>query len=116
MTNHTPGPWTIDHQQIGPPGEPVALLCDMTAPSPGTVVEWPRGEYWLLTDDPFDDAENEANARLIASAPELLAALENLSDWFGEVDEINESLLDWFGLHKVLDRTTAAIVKARGGE
>ena len=80
MTNHTPGPWTIDHQQIGPPGEPVALLCDMTAPSPGTVVEWPRGEYWLLTDDPIYDAENEANARLIASAPELLAALENLSE------------------------------------
>jgi len=27
---HTPGPWTIDHQRIGPPGEPVALLCDVT--------------------------------------------------------------------------------------
>ena len=52
----------------------------MAKHTPGTVVEWPRGEYWLLTDDPIDDAENEANARLIASAPELLAALENLSE------------------------------------
>ena len=71
---HTPGPWTVDHERIGPPGEPVALLCDTTATEPGTVVEWPRfGEV-------VDDTENEANARLIASAPALLEALENLMD------------------------------------
>ena len=74
---HTPGPWTIDHERIGPPGEPVALLCDSHAPESGTVVEWPRfGEV-------VDDTENEANARLIASAPDLLAALMQIMDFEG---------------------------------
>tara|TARA_Y100000310_G_C20579688_1_gene762327 strand:- start:478 stop:1086 length:609 start_codon:yes stop_codon:yes gene_type:complete len=75
FTKHTPGPWTIDHERIGPFGEPVALLCDMTASSPGTVVDWPRGTEVA---EVADDAENEANARLLASAPFLLAALEGL--------------------------------------
>jgi hypothetical protein len=78
-TKHTPRPWTIDHERIGPFGEPVALLCDMTASSPGTVVDWPRET------EVADDAENEANARLLASAPELLRALENAYadiNWF----------------------------------
>ena len=75
---HTPGPWTIDHERIGPPGEPVALLCDGHAPESGTVVEWPRfGEV-------VDDAENEANARLLASAPDLLEALEAIAKTFAE--------------------------------
>jgi len=85
-TQHTPGPWTIDHERIGPPGEPVALLCDTTASTPGTVVEWPRfGEV-------VDDAENEANARLIASAPALLEALEDaLADLEGIMPEYEPS-------------------------
>jgi len=31
-----------------------------------------------------DDAENEANARLLASAPDLLAALIQLMEWEGD--------------------------------
>ena len=78
ITGHTPGPWTVDHERIGPWGEPVALLCDSHAPESGTIVEWPRfGEV-------VDDAENEANARLLASAPELLAALTQLMEWEGD--------------------------------
>ena len=68
---HTPGNWTIDHERIGPPGEPVALLCDMTAPHGATVVDWPRGDG-----EAVDDAENEANARLLAAAPALLEAAQ----------------------------------------
>ena len=70
---HTSGNWTIDHECIGPPGEPVALLCDMTAPNVATVVDWPRRDA-----EAVDDAENEANARLIAAAPELLHSVEEL--------------------------------------
>ena len=70
-TNHTPGPWTIDGERIGPPGEPVALLCDINAPESGIVVDWPR-----MPGEAVDDAENEANARLIASAPALLRILQ----------------------------------------
>ena len=74
-TQHTPGPWTVNHERIGPPGEPVALLCDTTATEPGTVVEWPR--FGAVADDSdVDDSENEANARLLASCPDLLNAIE----------------------------------------
>ena len=66
---HTPGPWTIDRQRIGPPGEPVALLCDVNDSMTGTVIDWPRGND-SATAMSIDDAENEANARLIAAAPE----------------------------------------------
>lgn len=72
MTDHTPGPWTIDHERIGPGGEPVALLCDTNAPRSGAVVEWPR-----MPGEVVDDAENEANARLLASAPQMLEAIES---------------------------------------
>jgi len=70
MTDHTPGPWTIDGERIGPGGEPVALLCDTNAPRSGTVVDWPR-----MRGQEVDDAENEANARLIASAPDMASAI-----------------------------------------
>ena len=77
-TKHTPGPWIIDHHRIGPWGEPVALLCDMAASSPGTVVEWPRMPE-QSSFETIGDAENEANARLLSSAPLLLAALEEVA-------------------------------------
>jgi len=106
---HTPGPWTIDHERIGPWGEPVALLCDSHAPESGTVVEWPRfGEV-------VDDAENEANARLIASAPDLLAALMQLMEWEGDEpgtytdpDTQDRAIVVW---QDAFD----AIAKAKGG-
>ena len=82
MTQYTPGPWTIDHQRIGPYGDPVALLCDVHDPMTGTVIDWPRGNY-SGTAMSIDDAENEANARLIAAAPDLLAALKQIMEWEG---------------------------------
>jgi len=87
-TNHTPAPWTIDHERIGPPGEPVALLCDTNAPKSGTVVEWPRyGEV-------VDDAENEANARLIALAPDMVSAIESAGRIVGQVLDSPKMTLD----------------------
>jgi len=71
---HTPGPWSIDHQRLGPPGDPVALLCDVNDRLASTVIDWPRGNDSGPAMS-INDAENEANARLIAAAPELLAAL-----------------------------------------
>jgi hypothetical protein len=63
--SHTPGPWTIA----------------MDEPYDLRVVAGNRGicEVWL-DDAPVVDFNNEQhdNARLIAAAPDLLAALENL--------------------------------------
>ena len=55
MSKHTPGPWEVIGSTIAPSG----LLADEVA----TVAIQPR------------DGEKQANARLIASAPELLEAL-----------------------------------------
>jgi hypothetical protein len=84
--SYTPGPWTIDHQRIGPPGEPVALLCDVHDSMTGTVIDWPRGND-SGTAMSIDDAENEANARLIAAAPELLEAIATAGRIVGQVQD-----------------------------
>jgi hypothetical protein len=102
---HTPGNWTIDHERIGPPGEPVALLCDMTAPHGATVVDWPRGDG-----EAVDDAENEANARLIAAAPDLLAALEA----YDQFARANDDWDDGEGMFDFILKARAAIAKATG--
>ena len=64
QTKHTPGPWHIGVRTFhagrdvyGPKGEPVAVADDAITATP----------------------EAEANARLIAAAPDLLAALEALT-------------------------------------
>jgi hypothetical protein len=65
--NHTPGPWTIDEKNgfVICSDNPIAdrLICD---PS------WDEdtGQSW---------AEVEANCRLIAAAPEMLEALQNMT-------------------------------------
>jgi len=56
MPNWTPGPWFVD--------------------SAGDVC---AGEFCVsITAGPWDEQDLEANARLIAAAPELLEALQNL--------------------------------------
>ena len=61
-TKHTPGPWIAEKDETA---EVWDIRCE-----DGTVA---------MTDD-WDKETNEANARLIASAPELLAALKNEHD------------------------------------
>lgn len=63
MNKHTPGPWNATtqngvHWVDDPKGNPVV--------------------HWAGFDSSFSREQNEANARLIASAPDLLAALESL--------------------------------------
>ena len=63
MTQHTPGPWNVDGAEITDGKEPLALCCS-----------------------------TEANARLIAAAPELLEALTTLVNEMGMDDPTEESL------------------------
>ena len=74
-TKHTPGPWRLEKQVAGRDwtsiGAPVATvggeaLCESVEFIVGTVSDFgPHGEQ-----------ETEANARLIAAAPDLLEACE----------------------------------------
>jgi hypothetical protein len=96
QTKHTPGPWHIGVRTFhagrdvyGPKGEPVAVADDAITATP----------------------EAEANARLIAAAPCLLACLEAL---VGEAD-LGEVDLDDDDRAK-LEQARAAIAKATGGQ
>jgi hypothetical protein len=74
---HTPGPWTAirrpDDPEVGREGEWIVLM--------GEVVNgaWPEHDSTLL-----DGPCGEANARLIAAAPDLLAACTEALDWMTE--------------------------------
>lgn len=73
MAGHTPGPWTVADQG------PSDLYILATAP---------RALIGRVdTDDRADRREAEADARLIAAAPELLALVHQLIEWERETDD-----------------------------
>jgi len=101
MSAHTPGPWRRD---IG-----AGLRGDVRAEN-GRMVAVCWG---INTGDPYRPAykaECDANAHLIAAAPELLRELKKVHSWLGK-------LTDWHGAEDPdLDGIRAAIAKAEGGD
>jgi len=65
-TKHTPGPWSINRYDT--------YDKDIVIREPGVRVDF----------DDVDQDEQEANARLIAAAPELLEALNAMMDGYDE--------------------------------
>ena len=88
-TKHTPGPWTTDSKERT---DTARYIMAAARPFPHTIARI----------DLVNRAEDEANAALMAAAPELLEALEALISPVGVVM-----------LHD-LDRARAAIAKVRG--
>lgn len=87
-TQHTPGPWAFIPETFA--------------------IE--SAEGWPIAGTLHDiTPQREANARLIASAPELLAALQSLTTWVEEpaLDEAGED-----GKQNRLGIAKAAIAKA----
>jgi len=91
--NHTPGPWIND------------------ASHP----EWERNVIWAndvvvahVVDDQHGNAD--ANARLIAAAPELLSELKRMLSLWEEAIGYEKDYMD------MGDPARAAIAKAEGGE
>jgi hypothetical protein len=71
MSGHTPGPWSIfDHHD--------ATRINVRGPNEEFVADCADGFYSDETDDWVMADESLPNARLIAAAPNLLAALEVL--------------------------------------
>jgi hypothetical protein len=83
---HTPGPWTYAKGSIRGPDD-----------------------AFIVPDSPYT---SEADARLIAAAPDLLAALEKFPSWGGPIDAAEDYDLLIRGEWLLLAR--AAIAKARG--
>lgn len=99
QSKHTPGPWKTDLEKHDAPHQ------DIKISSPHMLGEICR----VWQDDACHDNNPEqiANARLIAAAPELLEALEDLAS------ESVETFAHWPDLKK---QVYAAITKAKGEE
>lgn len=99
---HTPGPWT--HRQAYTTGEPVEQVIQR-----GTEV---LSSVHDLGNDRRD--EHDANARLIAAAPELLEALETIADVPLKGEEGAGRGLDRHDASGFIRIARAAIAKATG--
>lgn len=120
QSQHTPGPWQTAGRAIYTPsawkngrdsGQVMVAQCfaepDREMPD--------SAEFLGAVKLPGNDCEADANARLIASAPELLAALEawlNCHDTAGTTPS-DEAFAEPF--RSILKQARAAIAKAQGG-
>lgn len=95
MTAHSPGPWA---KRIWRHPGKADTVCIVDAQD-REIVAWPGFDGLDLT-----KAEIRANARLIAAAPELLAALNIARGW----------LEGWASAEHQLELIDAAIEKATG--
>ena len=105
MSKHTPGPWTLGKGTVRVRTEEneqghTRLVAECYTTNQGI-------RY------PYDFEEREANARLIASAPELLDVLKDLLYDLDTVDShaLNETVLP---IWEDIDRAKAIIAKAEG--
>jgi len=89
MSTHTPGPWTLTTvpTQVG--------ICHKIGPFPDTRGNGKPMHACVYVDGVYR-AEHEpallANARLIAAAPELLAALKRAASWIKSEAEGNDEM------------------------
>lgn len=97
--NHTPGPWHINTIEANPHTvhSDRGLVATCMLPPPFGPETWSGHTVY----------ETEANARLIAAAPELLAALEGLLSVVNV--RIDDPRIELF------DAARAALAKAKGG-
>ena len=99
MSKHTQGPWVIDESYFNGSINTVCRTRHVAMVS-------------MYQSKPGDGEENRSNARLIAAAPDLLEALEDLkreiilSDV--DMDYIDSHFKPW------IEKARAAIAKARG--
>lgn len=103
---HTPGPWTswdFDGRiYITPAAAPCLYVADINGPQ-----QDPEGNYPAKR-------QREANAALIAAAPELLAALEAVHNWWTLTPAFQNGEDDMPAA--VFDGIINAIAKAKGAQ
>jgi hypothetical protein len=94
---HTPGPWCVSNIGLTNDGQRPVTSANRRIALIDAVVVLPPKNMWRS-----ECAEREANALLIAAAPDLLAAMEQLSE------------SPMFMAIEGHSAATAAIAKARG--
>jgi hypothetical protein len=99
MGKHTPGPWKAVPQHTT-----VAGFWEEN----GINIEGPNGEEIIGTEGIFNGEFDEANAALIAAAPELLEALKEAATVLARLDTLRHIEPQF----PALDKARAAIAKA----
>lgn len=108
----TPGPWTAkdengmylcDHEWHTE-SDSASLTCSAPIHANGEVVAIAVTEGWR-------EAKIDANARLIAAAPDLLEALQEI---VGFVDREGPASQEWKAISESCEKANAVIAKATG--
>ena len=103
MTKHTPGPWHINTAGSASRGKPFKIT-EIYVYAPDT-----QDDTAICADviDPVTQEPSEANARLIAAAPDLLEALQTIVKSLSDQDD--EGMIEHA---EPMIRARAAIQKA----
>jgi hypothetical protein len=114
-TTHTPGPWRLGKPFNGFIWGPDPTRGDQSG------ANWPLAEILPYRNGQRCTEEDEANARLIASAPELLEALENLITECQKarpyiVLSDDDGMAAYSATAKSIQSARAAIAEATGSE
>jgi hypothetical protein len=102
---HTPGPWNVEH----PYGEPGVYVA---GPNTGLIAKLCAPDSHLFNAD--KPVSIDANARLIAAAPELLAALGSIETFAADY-ETDSPVQRGLKLKGIVTLARAAIAKATKG-
>ena len=105
-TKHTPGPWYVD------PDNPTMIL-DAPLATAKEIVAQCGVSAKLGIARHISIASSQANARLIATAPELLEALKEARRWMSGIPAENGATCETKA--QMSDMVDAAIAKAEGG-
>lgn len=103
LNAHTPGPWKTYRGAVWSTHESVS----------GPVTKGMRTNHVCAISErlKMPDGEREANARLIAAAPDMLAALEAI---ISQMDQGGQGATQVFNRDACIQHARAAIAKARG--
>ena len=106
---HSPGPWKVDIWGYSHATPPRKELCIQNKDLRLAVLDWDEGQ-----DNPYTVAEQtaQANARLIAAAPDLLKALIEAQAALRKALPFCPADAEAHHVGEVLDEVNAAIAKA----
>jgi hypothetical protein len=103
MSEHTPGPWNLEDEET--------MGCRTIVTTADIDLSDGRSREVCTTHGLANDQEDEANACLIAAAPDLLAAVKSRK---AELDALKWGQPFPGRPHAVMDAAEAAIAKATG--
>ena len=94
-TKHTPGPWALERDRA----KSLSIYASSTF----------VGEVYNEVDEP--SAQENANAHLIAAAPAMYEALQEIDD---QLDQFTVKAQEELGLREALLKSRAALAQAEG--